>query len=175
MIERRTPLKRTPLKRSRKPLPKVGRKGERERAAIDAFRAAVADRAHRQCEAANIVDVTGQRVCGRYGPHAGAHAHHLWPEDRRRGMHVPSRGLWLCPTAHDWAHNYAPPGEAAALGLLRPVEWVIQLDTDPGDVAAVEAAQIIYDSYPDCRSIRIDWHFGRMVVPPPGVAVEWRA
>lgn len=169
MIERRTPLKRGGPIRRGKPPRKVGRKGEREADAIAAFRSALYERSAGWCEAMNVPN-----VCTTRGWHRGSEPQHLWPEDRDRGMHVPSRGLWLCHAAHAWAH--ANPEEAAVVGLLRPCECVIRLaDGYPTDEQAVAAAREVYDDDPTVRSVLIEFPLGRMVVPPPGVAVEWRA
>lgn len=104
-------LRRTPIKRSRSPLAKVGRKAKRERAAVDRFRRAVKAQAAGQCEGYI------HEICADY-PHLGSQAHHIWPEDRDAGRHEPSRGAWLCPGAHRWVHDHS--NSAAHMGLLRP-------------------------------------------------------
>jgi hypothetical protein len=116
---KRSPLKRrTGLKRGGRINP-IGRKARREREALEFFRDEVCRRDNGVCRAAML---RGPRnallVCGRRGLHAGTEAHHMWPEDRDRGIHDPERGLWLCTHAHRWAHEH--PAEAAVLGLLRP-------------------------------------------------------
>ena len=85
----------------RSPIRRVGAKSRRERPALDAARAVVRER--RWCEAGGIVR-DGRSICGPVGLHHGAHVHHVWPEDRDRGVHDPDRMLYLCPTAHAWAH-----------------------------------------------------------------------
>lgn len=113
-MERRKPLRANPEKtrewqrRSRKPLPKEGRKAERERSAVASFRAEVRRRAGGWCEGATP-------ACPPHR-HAGAHAHHVWPSDRDRGVHDPERGKLLCAAGHDWTH--AHPAEAERRGLL---------------------------------------------------------
>ena len=109
-------MKRTPLRR-------VGAKTHRERPALDAAREIV--RARVYCQAGGLSDLEGLPVCGpRFGlpylwnVHPGDHAHHVWPEDRDRGVHDPDRMLYLCPTAHGWTHDH--PLAAKALGLMRP-------------------------------------------------------
>lgn len=103
-------MKRSPIPRRR------GRKAEREQPALDAFRDALRDRMW--CEAADLIDTdTDLPVCGRYGRHDGAHAHHMWPEDRDRGVHDPNRGKWLCTVSHRWTHHW--PEKAGVIGLLR--------------------------------------------------------
>lgn len=111
-----SPTPRPVVKRS--PLRSVGAKAKRERPALDAAREVVRER--RWCEAGWITDLrTGTAVCGgRRVAHEGAHVHHVWPEDRDRGVHDPDRMLYLCPTSHAWAH--ANPSAAAEVGLLRP-------------------------------------------------------
>ena len=122
-LKRRTPLRADPAKtrawrdRSRTnlarrtPLRATGAKAERERPALDAFRAELRRRSSGRCE----VVTPG---CPTTGPHAGAHAHHVWPEDRDAGHHDPARGLFLCADAHAWTHEH--PAAAARLGTLRP-------------------------------------------------------
>lgn len=115
-MRRGAPLRRlTPLRRST-PLRSVGSKATREAAALNAARAEV--RLRVGCEAAGMEVRIGVMPCGRAGPHRGAHAHHVWPEDRDRSHHDPARMLWLCADAHRWVHDN--PADAARLGLLRP-------------------------------------------------------
>jgi hypothetical protein len=76
------------------------------------------------CEAAGLT-YDGEAVCSVRWPHAGSDPHHVWPEDRDRGVHDPARGKFLCRAAHDWVH--ANPRRAKTLGLLRP-----DVRTDPG-------------------------------------------
>lgn len=101
-------LKRSRL--SRKP----GRKAQREAPALAIFRDAVASRYW--CEAGGLL-ADGVPVCSS-AAHRGVEAHHVWPEDRDRGVHDPERGLWLCARAHRWAHDH--PKLASVAGLLRP-------------------------------------------------------
>lgn len=97
----------------RKPIRRVGRKARREADAWAACREAVIARARGLCEGPG-------EVCGViYGvPHRGAEVHHVWPEDRDRGVHDPDRCLLLCTAAHRWSH--ANPLLASRAGLLRP-------------------------------------------------------
>lgn len=108
--KRRTPLKRTALKRG------PGRKARREAADLATFKEAVHLRWW--CEAAGK-DWDGEPICGRRDRHVGTQAHHVWPEDRDRGVHDPGRGMLLCAWAHRWAHDH--PEAAADLGILRPL------------------------------------------------------
>jgi hypothetical protein len=124
MIRRRKPLLRTALKqptleqvwkwqrKPRKPLPKVGRKAKREQQGWDACRAQVISRSRGYCEG-NVLN-----VCPSGLGHGASHVHHVWPEDRRDGVHDPERCLHLCAEAHRWVHDN--PLEAGAYGLLRP-------------------------------------------------------
>ena len=108
-------MKRTPLRR-------VGAKARRERPALAAAREIV--RARITCQAEGLNDDDGYPICVHDpwspppGSHRGAHVHHVWPEDRDRGVHDPDRMLYLCVPAHDWTH--AHPLAAKALGLMRP-------------------------------------------------------
>lgn len=123
-LERRAPLRADPDRvrawqaRSRRALPRTGRAAARSRAALDSARDVVRERL--VCEAARLTDPTNAArwVCDTPGPHRGAHAHHVWPEDRDGGVHDPERMLWLCADAHRWVHEH--PAAAAELGLLRP-------------------------------------------------------
>lgn len=94
--------------RSRRALPKIGRKARREAPDIASFRAAVKYRAGGWCE-------TPTPACPP-GRHEGAHAHHVWPSDRDRGIHDPARGLYVCFAAHRWIHAHT--GAAQAHGWL---------------------------------------------------------
>ncbi|HET7734341.1 MAG TPA: hypothetical protein VFK52_00080, partial [Nocardioidaceae bacterium] len=85
-----------PLKR-RKPLRQVGRKAQREQAAVDAFRLELRLRSHMFCEASTPACLPFR--------HEGHHAHHCCPADRDRGVHDPERGLWLCFPAHAFVHR----------------------------------------------------------------------
>lgn len=115
-----------PLKRG-KPLAKIGRKTEREKPALDAFREALRERSNGMCEAplgcladdGRYIEVP--HTSARF-PHAGVDPHHVWPEDRDCGVHDPDRGLWLCRVAHDWCD--ANPTDAKIVGLLRPESGV---------------------------------------------------
>jgi len=104
-------------RKPRKRLRRIGRKGLREREALARFRHDVAERAGGMCEA------RGERysvlIC-RPHEHYGTQAHHIWPEDRDKGVHDPERGLWLCWDAHRYVHEH--PDEAKLLGLLRAVK-----------------------------------------------------
>lgn len=114
-MKRRQPLRADPGKtaawqrRSRKPLPAQGRKALREEGDLDAFRAAVARRSGGRCELA-------APACDD-APHPAAHAHHVWPEDRDRGVHDPDRGLHVCAAGHRYVHEH--PAMAAERGWLR--------------------------------------------------------
>lgn len=111
-----------------RPLAPRGVRARRERRDLDVARAIVKARSEGWCEAHAICErVAGaipaandwrSRVCGTILLHEGAHAHHVWPEDRDAGLHEAQRMRWLCPHAHDWVHRH--PTAAAALGLLRP-------------------------------------------------------
>lgn len=144
-IRRAKPLGRgTPPRRSRLKQGK-GAKAERETPALDAFRFAVYERARGFCEVMVISDPQKpfpfyeiinsddrRMICGIDSPHPGDNAHHVWPEDRDGGIHVPERGLYLCWRAHRWVHDHVgkntllgidgQPVERTAktLGLLRP-------------------------------------------------------
>ena len=125
--KRKTPLRADPAQtrdwqdRSRRRLPPTGRKAKREQSELDTFRAEVKARAQGWCEAQTVGALTttmAVEVCGTSFRHPGRHCHHVWPEDRDRGVHDPDRGLFLCAAAHGWAHTH--PEQAAMLGLLRP-------------------------------------------------------
>lgn len=106
--------RRAPLRRGKRPNRK-GAKAAREAPALAAFRLELKSRGW--CEASGI-RWEGAPVCGSTRTHHGEHPHHVYPEDRDRGIHDPARGLWLCPAAHDWAH--ANPEAAKHVRLLRP-------------------------------------------------------
>ena len=110
--ERKTALRRGDSKLKRSRLNPIGRKAQRERAALDDFRLALSTRHGGQCEAMLFTPI----VCS-LSPHAGSDAHHVFPEDRDAGRHDPDRGLYLCRLAHQWAHNN--PASAKSVGLLR--------------------------------------------------------
>lgn len=102
---------RKPIARTARPK-RVGRKTKREQAAWELCKAVVLTRSGGYCEA-NIVG-----VCPRW-KHGGTQTHHLWPEDRDKGLHDPARCIRVCIYAHpDWIHGH--PIDAKALGLLRP-------------------------------------------------------
>lgn len=117
------PIKRSPIKRS------SGQKARREEDAWAACKAAVIERSHGYCEAWDAIsprwgsasdaafDAWSRGGCSSYR-HEAADPHHVWPEDRDRGIHDPARVLALCRRSHDWAHDH--PAHASALGLLRP-------------------------------------------------------
>src|SRR5262249_55259452 len=112
-------VKRSPLKRGQPPKRKTrlrqqGRKVEREKDALAVFRLEL--KARGWCEAQGMADSYGQPVCGQTRLHRGSHAHHVWPEDRDRGVHDPARALFLCSVSHSWAHTH--PADAKRLGLL---------------------------------------------------------
>jgi hypothetical protein len=98
-------------------IPKLGAKRARELVDERVFREEVAARADGWCEATGLVRPNGGWVCWDR-EHLGEHAHHLFPEDRDAGRHYAERGLYLCPTAHAFAHQH--PEAAKVLGLLRP-------------------------------------------------------
>ena len=91
-----TPLRRGKPLRSTKPIPKLGAKALRESEALTAFRAVV--HARQFCEL--------QTPACPPGRHAGHHAHHVWPSDRRIGIHNPQRGLLACWAGHAWVHDH---------------------------------------------------------------------
>lgn len=97
---------RKPLKRT--PLAKVGRKARREMEALAYFRSQVRTRAGGMCELRTPDCPTHE--------HPGAHAHHIAPADRDRGVHDPARGLFACAPGHSWVH--ANPEQARRRGLL---------------------------------------------------------
>lgn len=97
-------LKRTPIQKRR------GTKAEREEEAWLACKRAVSYRSGGWCEADSPVCVSS--------PHRAVHPHHVWPEDRRDGIHDPERVLDVCFSAHRWIHDH--PADAKLLGLLRP-------------------------------------------------------
>jgi hypothetical protein len=109
----------------RKAIARVGRKAQRERPAVAAFREQLRERSGGWCEAECMLREHRMArsvvvVCGTEYEHKGRHAHHVWPEDRDSSTHDPARGLWLCVHAHSWTHEH--PAEAGMLGLLRPEE-----------------------------------------------------
>ena len=131
-MQRRTPLKRTPLARptyeqviaaenrrraKAKPLargkaPKrIGRRAKREQAALDLGRAQVLARSGGFCEGPAL---PGVHPSYRHG---AVHVHHLLPRGRG-GKHDPSNLLHLCAPAHAWIDDF--PKEAEKLGLLMP-------------------------------------------------------
>lgn len=132
MIRRRAPLKRTPLasptrdqlaawqRKPRKPVNRLGRKARREQSAWVLCRTIVLTRSGGLCEA----NLTG--VCPRW-KHGATAVHHVWPEDRDKGLHDPSRCLHLCDLSHRWAHEN--PAKAKEAGLLRPVP--VRVVADP--------------------------------------------
>lgn len=99
-------------------------KEEREREARARFSQALEDRSGGICEASNVCDSFGRRICGRAGRHEGADPHHVWPEDRDAGLHDPARGKWLCRVAHRYVHAF--PHEGSRLGLLRPPDRAVR-------------------------------------------------
>lgn len=100
-------MKRTPLAR-KTPLRQQGRKTKREQPDLDAFRTAIAQRSRGLCELATP-------ACP-VGPHPAAHAHHVAPSDRDRGLHDPARGLAACAVGHSYVH--ANPAESYQRGWL---------------------------------------------------------
>lgn len=110
-------MKRTPMPRSTKPLPRSGmprrrkplRRTSAKKAAsdrlMDAVRDVVKDRADGMCEA----HIEG--VCVGHG----RHAHHIKLRSQG-GEHTAENLKWLCPECHSWAHSN--PKEAAARGLM---------------------------------------------------------
>ena len=115
-LERRTPLRADPEKvrawqnRSRKALPRVGRRGRAHRERMDDLRPAVHAAAGFRCEAR----IEG--VC--LG--ASTEAHHVWPSGRG-GPDTMENLIAVCgsferPGCHQWIH--AHPAEARARGLL---------------------------------------------------------
>lgn len=85
-----------------------GAKAERERDDLDRFRDAVKLAAGGYCEGRRFSSMcTG----------VGVEAHHVWPEDRDRGLHDPRRGKWLCRPCHNAVHSW--PLKARRAGLLR--------------------------------------------------------
>ena len=122
MIQRRQPIKRTPLVRkpkarayiARKPIKARGRKAERESAALDAFRAGLAKRSGGRCE--------GRTPACQSGAHAGSDPHHIEPSDRDFGVHDIERGKYLCRPAHRWVHEH--PALAKARGLLHSLPYL---------------------------------------------------
>lgn len=111
---------RTPIARTGRPNPR-GAKAEREQPALDAFRDALEQRSRGWCEAADVRDPeTGNPICGILYRHTGTDAHHLFPEDRDRGVHDPARGKFICRWSHLWSHDF--PAAAKKVGLLRPEE-----------------------------------------------------
>lgn len=96
----------------RRPLRQRGAKARRESQALLRARRFVQDRSAGWCEARSL------GICGPFVQHLGSEAHHVWPEDRDRGLHDPARMRWLCSQAHRWVHNH--PARAKELGLLRP-------------------------------------------------------
>lgn len=119
----RTPIKRTALKqKARKPIAKIGRKKKRELADEAAFRHDVKERAGGYCEAPRAMLVRDRLIVVEHSserePHRGAHAHHVFPEDRDAGFHDPDRGLYLCSGSHRWTHDN--PADAKIARLLRP-------------------------------------------------------
>lgn len=127
-LERRTPLKRTGIKRGTKGLARVGAKTKREAPAWAACKRLVRKRSGGCCEAPgtirlhvpdhNDAEDLVRNICGTTRRHAAADPHHVWPEDHDRGVHDPHRVLDVCRSAHDWTH--AHPALAAIVGLLRP-------------------------------------------------------
>lgn len=100
--------------KARRRLRQRGAKTRRESQALIRARREIQERSAGLCEARKL------GICGARVQHLGAHAHHVHPEDRDRGVHDPKRMLWLCPQAHAYAHNN--PAKAKDLGLLRPEE-----------------------------------------------------
>ena len=106
-MKRSGPLKRrTPL-RSSTPLPKVGKRAKAQRSDLDAFRAAVRERAGGWCEANTPSCPPGR--------HHGSEAHHRLMRSQG-GTHHVDNGLWVCGGAHIFIH--AQPGESYARGWL---------------------------------------------------------
>lgn len=116
-------------------LPRVGRRGRVSAAGLNPAREAVKARSGGRCEcwlaftlngpaqmgdrdvrlpAGGFVDTL---LCETLAEHAGEHAHHVWPEDRDRGVHDPARIVWICAASH--ARIHANPNTARALGFLR--------------------------------------------------------
>lgn len=117
-------------RKPRKPLPRVGRRKRDSRADEREMKRQLLERSGGFCEATRQLSdhfghATAMSVCGTAILHRGVDPHHVWPEDRDRGVHDPSRALLLCRPAHDYAH--ANPTMAKTLGLLRaklgPASW----------------------------------------------------
>lgn len=100
-------MKRTPLKR-KTPLRSRGRKADREKPALDAFREALRARSGGLCEV--------RTPACPLGPHFGCDPHHRCHADRDRGVHDPERGLWVCRVGHDWIETH--PAESYRAGWL---------------------------------------------------------
>jgi hypothetical protein len=106
-------IKRSPLKRG------PGAKAKREAPALRSANEAVRARSRGYCEANAQDDGVHGFPCSGWGAHAAAPgAHHIWPEDRDRGLHDPERMLALCFATHRWAHD--EPKLSSAARLLRP-------------------------------------------------------
>ena len=101
-------MKRSPMPPRRTPLRQKGRRVLREEAARKAFREALAYRSGGMCEVSTP-------ACPP-GPHRGHDGHHLCHADKASGVHLPSRGLWVCRLGHDWIEQH--PAESYARGWL---------------------------------------------------------
>lgn len=117
-------------RRARRPISKVGRRKRASRSDEREMKRQLVERSDGFCEATRrLCDQFGHptaiSVCGTAILHPGTDPHHVWPEDRDRGVHDPSRALLLCRHAHDYAH--ANPAIAKTFGLLRslnaPASW----------------------------------------------------
>jgi hypothetical protein len=111
------------------PLRPVGARGKRLRAGMDSARRVVKERSAGWCEvwqswadaprtsADGPFPHTDRLLCASGMPHLGVHAHHVWPEDRDRGVHDPARIVWVCADAHRTIHEN--PARAQELGWFR--------------------------------------------------------
>lgn len=92
----------------RKGLRREGARGRRNREAMSAVRPVLLERSGGRCEADGF---------SPYCTGVGAHAHHIWPSDRDRGLHDPDRMALVCAPCHEHIHRY--PGAAGPRGLLK--------------------------------------------------------
>ena len=116
-LERKTPMKRTAMKTTRLPLPRVGKKSRADRAVLSITTREVATRSQGWCE------FTIPGICKR----RASHMHHR--KSRRYGDHSPANLVHICHACHDYAH--AHPVRSYTNG------WLVHGVDEPMDVGWV--------------------------------------
>lgn len=104
------PLKRSAMKRTTKPIPAHSEKGEQYETDFRNAKYLVRERSAGLCEFERISGVLFRRCTER-----GVHVHHRKPRARGGSNNLENLVL-LCQPCHNWVHGY--PIEANRLGLL---------------------------------------------------------